>query len=268
MIKRKPAFSSLKALKAPLIMACSALWLVSGTAVSAEETEQPSNWRVGLAVASVDAAYKGRNNETFVVPVVGYEGEKVYFRGVELGFRLYRKQGAELAAVASVAPFRFEPKKNRIDALKLLDQRDFRIETGLKYNQHTQYGRISAETLVNVRDFDTGYRSSVGYFYSLSKQPRIWQFGPRIDVSYISGSFADYFYGISAAEAQRSGLSEYQSKNSWNTTLSLEGFMRLNARWTLAGSVTRTFIDTEIRNSPMTEGSHTTSAFVFLSYQL
>lgn len=238
------------------------------TANAASEQAHSSHWRLGMAVASADAAYKGRNSETFVVPVIGYEGKRLYFRGIELGYRLYQHQGTELAAVVSVAPFRFEPKKNRIEALQQLDARDFRVESGLKYSKRTRFGRFSAQSLVNIRDFSTGYRSSVGYFYSLSKQPRRWQFGPRIEVNYISGSFADYYYAVSAAEAERSGLNEYNSNDSWNTTLGFEGYMRLNQRWSIAGSINRTFLGSEISNSPMTAGSHTTSAFIFLSYQL
>src|SRR5690554_229237 len=271
----KPASKSPKAMYGLVLLACSA---VSGSSLAAGEVHENENqsslaqplskWRVGFAVASVDAAYRGQKSEKFFVPVVGYEGEKVYFRGAELGYRLYRKYGGELAAVVNIAPFRFEPKKNRITELQQLDERDFRIETGLKLNQYTRYGRLTAQTMVNVRDFDTGYRASLGYHYSLSPQPQFWQLGPRVDISYLSGSFTNYFYGISAAEAQRSGLSEYKGKAGWNTTVSVEGYYRLNERWTFAGSVGRTFIDNEIRNSPMTKGSHTTSAFLYLSYQL
>jgi len=233
-----------------------------------EKPDEQPVWQAGLAVATVDSSYKGKNRENFVFPVIGYEGKRVYFRGVELGYRFIKKPGQEFAAFSAVAGKRFEPKKQTDPALQQLDERDFRVETGLKFTQHTPYGRFSAESSVNIRDLDTGYKTSLGYYYSLSPNPRQWQVGPRIDVSYVSGSYTDYFYGISEAESLRSGFNEYQSNSSWNLALSLEGYFRINERWTLAGTIKRSFLDDSIRNSPITEGKHANSAFIIVSYRL
>ncbi|RUO44154.1 hypothetical protein CWE15_03030 [Aliidiomarina taiwanensis] len=254
-----------KALKAaPFI----GLTLVSGLAVAAEKESSKGVWQAGLALATVDAAYKGRNRDNYVFPVLGYESERLYFRGIELGYRLLSSRSQELAIVSGIGGKRFDPKKNNNAELQQLDKRDFRLETGLKFTQRTPYGRFTAESRVNVRDFDTGYQSTLGYFYSFSPSPRQWQLGPRLDVSYVSGSYTDYFYGISQAEAGRSGLSAYDSNSSWNVAISLEGFVRLNERWSLAGTIKRSFLDDAIRNSPMTEGSHANSAFIIINYRL
>lgn len=242
--------------------------LVAGVTQAEESQEKSGVWQAGLAVATVDAAYKGRNRDNYVFPVISYEGERLYFRGIELGYSLIRTRSQELAVVSGIGGKRFEPKKNSDTGLQQLDKRDFRLETGLKFTQRTPYGRITAESRVNVRDFDTGYQTSLGYFYSLSPSPRQWQLGPRIDVSYVSGSYTDYFYGISAAEAERSGLSAYDSNSSWNASISLEGYVRLNERWSVAGTIKRSFLDDTIRNSPMTEGSHANSAFIVVNYRL
>ncbi|WP_157957814.1 MipA/OmpV family protein [Aliidiomarina celeris] len=255
----------------------SGLLFIQNTALAGEDGESttpsmPSpSWSVGFAVINAQPSYRGDNSSALAVPVINFESERFYFRGIELGYRLGANLSPRAAhsftAIARVVPSSFDPKENRIAELQQLDKRDIRIETGLNYRYRQPWGDINAEVTLNARGLDTGYRGAVRYEYGLSKQPLIWQFGPRLGVEYFSEDYVNYFYGISATEAQRSGLAAYSGTDSFNLAAGVGGYFRFSERWTLGGQWNRTFVDENITDSPMSANRDLYTTFIFVSYR-
>ncbi|MCC5855067.1 MAG: MipA/OmpV family protein [Idiomarina sp.] len=225
-------------------------------------------WSVGAGMISADANYRGQTSDVFVVPAISYEGERLYFRGIELGYNLNDDRRSQWTWVASWAPFRFKPAENDDLALQQLDRRNFRIETGLSYRTFGRWGEFRGQALLNARNLSSGERGSLTYTFPLSRQPQNWQFGPSLTLAYLSGRYIDYYYGVSNEEAVRSGLPVYEASAAWNTSLGLGGFYRFNDRWSVFGNLTRTFVDSEIRNSPMTEDRNSRNIIIFVTYRL
>ncbi|MGT0149703.1 MipA/OmpV family protein [Vibrio metschnikovii] len=47
-----------------------------------------SQWSVGVAAAYSPAVYKDTPSNRTVIPIIGYEGEHLFFRGFDAGYRL------------------------------------------------------------------------------------------------------------------------------------------------------------------------------------
>lgn len=223
-----------------------------------------AQWSLGGAVISTDASYKGLDSDTLVVPLVGYEGERFYFRGIEAGYRLNNSRRNRLTAHVTASPFRFRPGENKDPQLSQLDSRNFSAEAGMSYQMLSRYGEIEFRAGFDVRG--NGHRFQTSYSFPLSRNPRKWQFGPRVGATFISSGYTDYYYGVSATEAERTGLPEYSSQDAVNPFYGLGGYYRFGERLSVIGNYRVTQISSKISDSPMAEGSRTTSLFVALSY--
>ncbi|RUO31781.1 hypothetical protein CWE12_01920 [Aliidiomarina sedimenti] len=226
-----------------------------------------AQWNLGAGGISSDASYRGVDRDNFVIPVVGYEGERLYFRGLELGYRLNqasRRSPHQWAVVVTGAPFRFRPNDSRDPQMRLLDSRSFSAELALDYQFSTPFGVFDARAGHDIRG--NGHRLSASYAYPLSPNPRKWQLSPSIGVSYISSGYTDYYYGVSATEAERSGLAEYGSQDAFNPNLRLSGYYRIDERWNLFGAISASRLSSKIANSPMADGRYISTAILAVSY--
>lgn len=232
--------------------------LVSGNAAA--------QWTLGAGVISTDASYKGMKSDTLVVPFVGYEGEKFYFRGIEAGYRVNDNRYNQLSVVLTAAPFRFQPDETSDMQLSMLDSRDFSAQLGLKHELMTPYGAITSQAGLDVRG--NGHSLSLSYSYPFSRDPQSWQFAPQVGVDYISADYTNYYYGISAAESARSGLPQYESQDAINLFAGVGGSYRLSERWRLFANIRATRISSKIADSPMADGRYSQSAFFAITYAL
>lgn len=58
-----------------------------------------SPWGIGVAAAVSDSPYVGEGTRVIPVPLLSYEGERFYFRGITAGWRLVDTPGFELAVL-------------------------------------------------------------------------------------------------------------------------------------------------------------------------
>ncbi|RTE87226.1 MULTISPECIES: MipA/OmpV family protein [Gammaproteobacteria] len=225
-----------------------------------------TRFSVGVAVISSTEAYLGQETDTLVVPAISYETENWYFRGIELGYRpeILRENGLVVFATYSNASF--DPDDNSNAQLRALDERPFRIDSGLRYEQDWMLGKFSAETAINLRDFDTGARVSLQNAYPLSDKPYIFQLSPYIGVNYLSKDYANYTYGVDTQDTEISGLNTYQLGSTYTVEYGLSGYFRVNRHWTLAANIKLEHLSQDIKNSPLVSDSTNQSAFIFVTY--
>lgn len=230
-----------------------------------------AQWSLGLGGISSDASYKGIDRDNFVIPALGYEGERVYFRGLEVGYRLnpvVRGQGRppahQWAVVVTGAPFRFRPEDSTDPQMRLLGSRTFSAEVALDYTFNTPYGSLDARVGHDIKG--NGHRLSASYSYPLSTNPRRWQISPSIGVTFISSGYTDYYYGISQTESARSGLPTYSSQDAFNPNVRLSGYYRINERWSMFGALSASRLSSKIANSPMADGRYVNTAIIAATY--
>ncbi|MCC5878746.1 MAG: MipA/OmpV family protein [Idiomarina sp.] len=255
--------------KAPLAVAM----VITGVAGIGLAMPVQADWSVGVGGISSDGSFKGVDRDNFAVPLVGYEGERVYFRGLELGYRLnpqardtppQQRTPHEWALVVTGAPFRFRPSDSSDAQMQLLDSRSFSAELAIDYKYRTPFGVLDLRAGQDFRG--NGHRLSASYGYPFSTDFRRWQIGPAIGVNYISSGYTDYYYGVSAEESARSGLPEYSSQDAFNPFVRVGGYYSFNPQWRMFGAVTASRMSSKIANSPMAEGRNVNSVIVAVSY--
>ena len=255
--------------KTSLTLAC----LAGAAGFSSFAAPAHADWSVGVGGISSDGSFKGVDRDNVAVPLIGYEGERVYFRGLELGYRLnpqspglppQQRSPHEWAIVVTGAPFRFRPSDSSDMQMRELDSRSFSAEVAIDYKYRTPFGVLDLRAGQDIRG--NGHRLSASYGYPFSTDFRRWQVGPAIGVTYISSGYTGYYYGISAEESARSGLPEYSSQDAFNPFVRVGGYYAFNEQWRMFGAVTASRMSSKIANSPMAEGRSVSTVILAVSY--
>lgn len=232
-----------------------------------------AEWSLGVAGISSDGSFKGIDRDNFAVPMIGYEGERVYFRGLEAGYRLNpqpqntsmaQRSPHEWTVVVTGAPFRFRPRDSDDVQMQQLDSRSFSAELALDYKFRSTFGVADLRAGQDIRG--NGHRFSASYSYPISTDFSRWQFSPAIGVTFISSGYTDYYYGVTAEESLRSGLPEYSSQDAFNPFIRLGGYYRFNERWNMFGALVGSRLSSKIADSPMADGRYVNTLIVAVSY--
>lgn len=250
------------------IMALTALLVSSSLGVAPAYAD----WSLGIGGISSDGSFKGIDRDNFAIPLVGYEGERVYFRGLELGYRLNPQSSGssaqrsphEWAIVITGAPFRYRPSDSDDVQMQQLDSRSFSAEIAIDYKYRTSFGVVDLRAGQDIRG--NGHRVSASYGYPFSTDRSRWQFAPAVGVTFISSGYTDYYYGVSDEEAARTGLAEYSSQDAFNPFIRLGGYYNINAQWRMFGAVTASRMSSKIANSPMADGRNVNSVIFAVAY--
>ena len=163
---------------------------------------------LGVGVAVSDSPYAGEGNRVTPFPLLVYEGERFFFRGITAGWRLVEGERFGLAAIAQlrldgfeVADLgRVELARNGLDPL-LLEDRDDGLDAGLSARWSGNAGELELELLADASGASGGQEASLRYGHP-------WQLGstqvtPHAGVRWMSAGMADYYYGTLDEEVAR-----------------------------------------------------------------
>jgi outer membrane protein len=208
---------------------------------------------LGAGVGVVERPYKDYDADVYPVPVIGYEGDNFWFRGLGGGYYLWNDTADKLSVTAYWSPMYFKPGDSDDRQLRRLDKRKSTMMVGLSYVHNTQYGflrtAISGDTLDN----------SNGIVWDLAWLYRYTHGGltvtPGIGVEWNSENQNEYYYGVSRKEAARSGLRGYSPDDGWNPYLELSASYNFLGDWSLYGTARYTRLSDEITDSPMVDKS-------------
>lgn len=107
-----------------------ALGILAATAASTVQAE--SQWTVGAGAGVINSPYKQYDRDVYPVPVVTYEGDNFWFRGLGGGYYLWNDTADKLSIMAYYDPTYFKPGRQRRQcassagqAQKLTDGRAF-----------------------------------------------------------------------------------------------------------------------------------------------
>lgn len=115
-----------------------ALGILAATAASTVQAE--SQWTVGAGAGVINSPYKQYDRDVYPVPVVTYEGDNFWFRGLGGGYYLWNDTADKLSIMAYYDPTHFKPGDSDSNALRQLDKRRSSLMAGLSYVHNTEYG--------------------------------------------------------------------------------------------------------------------------------
>lgn len=88
-----------------------ALGILAATAVSTAQAE--SQWTVGAGVGVINSPYKQYDRDVYPVPVITYEGDNFWFRGLGGGYYLWNDTADKLSIMAYYDPTHFAVRQRQ-----------------------------------------------------------------------------------------------------------------------------------------------------------
>jgi Outer membrane protein V len=238
-------------------VAAIAIILVTAFAAQAEENKGDSNrWGFNLGVGATvsTSEYRGVERLGTALPLLGYEGEWLYLRGLNGGVHLFKNENHELNVQLSYLPQHFTASWSENSAIKKLDDRYSTAMAGINYRLRTDLGVLAATLSTDALGVNNGLMGEASYSYPI----RLVDMSiiPALGVQWTDANYNDYYYGVSKSEAQASGLSHYSPEGSVAPYGELTMRLGLTERWSVFVNGKALFLGDEVSNSPMVEHSN------------
>ncbi|MBC1184111.1 MULTISPECIES: MipA/OmpV family protein [Kluyvera] len=232
------------------LLALGVLIATSATAVQAE-----SKLTLGAGVGIVEHPYKQYDHDVYPVPVINYEGDNFWFRGLGGGYYLWNDGTDQLSLTAYWSPLYFKPGDSDNSQLRKLDKRKSTVMAGVSWMHHTQYGSLRTMLSGDTLDNSNGIVWDTAWVYRYTNGGLTLT--PGIGVQWNSENQNQYYYGVSHHESAKSGLRSYDPNSSWNPYLELSANYRFAGSWSVYGTARYTRLSDEITDSPMIDKSWT-----------
>jgi len=228
-----------------------ALGVLVAASVGAAHAE--NHWSVGAGVGVINSPYKQYDRDVYPVPVITYEGDNFWFRGLGGGYYLWNDQTDKLSIMAYYSPLHFKPGDSDSYQMRQLDKRKSTMMAGLSYVHNTEYGFLRTALAGDTLDNSNGFIWDLAWLYRYTNGGLTLT--PGIGVEYSSENYNDYYYGVSQREANRSGLNSYNADDGWNPYLELTASYKFATDWNVYGTGRYSHLSDEVKDSPMVDKS-------------
>lgn len=235
------------------------LFLMSLTAVgsaSAQQVQQ-SRWGLGLGAAVSDAVYAGEGTRVTPFPLVTYEGERFFWRGIRGGAHLFDRDGFAVDAILAARIDGIDRDDFGVTELAargidraLLDDRDHGLDLGLAGAWRGALGQLELEVKADVTGTSKGYEAGVRYAY-----PFQWggaRVSPHVGVSHLSKKLSNYYFGTLPDETAR-GVVDYKPGSATVPRIGVDIVRPFGTRWAFIGNVTYKKLPGKLSDSPLVE---------------
>lgn len=235
----------------------------AGTAT--QPSNRPTNLQLGASVVYSDKGYRNYDGNTNVYPAIFYENHRFYVRGNQLGVNLIQDRQQNLALNAQYAGDSYDASEAS-GAFKGLDDRDASVMVGASYQRNIQYVAVRGQVVTDVSGNSDGTtaRLSVG-----TRLPRNdWTLYPSAGLQWQDKNYNDYYYGITAAEAARTGIAQYSPSSSVHPFISVAANYQLNPKVMLFVNPSIAYNVDDIHDSPKIDSRLAWGTTLGVTYKL
>jgi outer membrane protein len=245
-----------------LLAAACSLGLACAHAQDAARRPPANGWNVGAIALVRDGGYIGDVNRTLVVPAVGYEGDHVFFRGLQLGWHAWQREGMQLDVVAQARLDGFDRDDIPIPGLE--DRRES-VDLGAVMTLSGDAGKLEFSALTDALNRSGGQELALEYGYPfMLGRVRIT---PKAGVRWWSRDLANYYYGIRPREVAQGAPAAYAVSSSLLPELGVNVMAPVNRRWALWGAARYQRLPSQIADSPLVSASSTSTLLIGVSYR-
>lgn len=231
-----------------------------------EPQSQPqpqSQWFFGGGARFSTSPYKAYNSWS-PTPLLGYEGEYFYIRGLEAGVKLFKTPWLELSAFGAFDPTSFHARYTDNNQMKKLNDRYESALVGVAARARLPMGQLHAKVAADVLGNSNGFLAEAGYGYR-------WKWGefevaPSAGLRWYSSEYQKYYYGVSASESARSGLRRYTPEGGIDPYAGLRFGYTIGETWNIIAGVDAAFLNAQIQDSPMTDKSVRCTTYAGIVY--
>lgn len=224
------------------------------------ETDKPEVF-VGAGAVISSKPYDGVDSRTYPVPLFGYEGKRLYLRGITGGYRLLKVKGWSIGP--TVRP-RFEGyEASDSSALSGMKNRNATVDAGVDMSWRTSWGLLSAVFVTDILGAHDGHELELSYTALFPYAG--FDVIPGVALRWRSSNLTDYYYGVKASEA-RAGRPAYGPDDALTPLVRVAVRRKLSDRWGLLLAGQYESLDSEIRDSPIVDENHILSALFGFTY--
>ena len=221
-------------------------------------------WTLGLIAIERDAPYRQLDEDLLVVPLVRFEGERAYLRGLRGGFRLVERGPLEFSAFLQARGDGYEAKDSPF--LAGMEDRRFSVDAGLALGWRVpRVGQFELSAATDLLDRSGGQEFEASWT-GLARAGK-WRILPSVAMRWQSSDLVDYYYGVRADEALP-GRPAYAGDAAVLPELSVLATRPLGERWQFFARVGHTWLPSEITDSPLVDDDGRTSILLGLGYAL
>lgn len=233
--------------------------------VSSYAQAEMSQWSVGVAAAYSPAVYKDTPSNRTVIPLIGYEGEHLFLRGFNAGYRLWPvRSDHNIIFRLAYDPRTLKPEDSDDPQIRLLDKRKSTVLGGVSYQMLTFAGMWEATVGTDIAGRHDGVYAEIAWRLPLNFDR--WGITPSIGYAYSSDKLNDHLYGVSEQEAARSGLAEYEADWDGQYFIGAMAYWSVSSNIRVTGSVRYSNLDSNLSDSPVVGRDTSTMGTLGIAY--
>ncbi|MDW6093975.1 MipA/OmpV family protein [Vibrio rhizosphaerae] len=222
---------------------------------------------LGLGVAYSKSVYKDYDENVVPLPLVNYDNNVFFVHGLSAGAYLYQDEWNVVQASVSYYAQSFDPDDANNSQMKLLDKRDGTAMGSIAYTYRSPFGNITSSLAIDILDeTDGGMLASAQYNYPIPFTQQLVVI-PEAGITYTNSDLNQHYYGVSASESARSGLTAY------NPGSAITPYFGVTLKYSVSDTL-GAFISSryqmqpdEVQDSPMVASSHSVLTTAGISYQ-
>ena len=208
-----------------------------------------------------DTPYRDADSDSLVVPFLGYEGERLYLRGLNLGWKLDPQAAIQIELIARARLDGFDAKDSPVFAG--MEERERSLEIGASAGRALGPGRIEFAAFIDVLDRSGGQELDLMWRGDFGRGP--FRIQPEAGLRWQSADLVDYYFGVRADEATTSRAA-YRAGSAVLPRFAVNALAPLGGRWSLFARVSFDDLPDEITDSPLVERGSERRGFVGLVY--
>lgn len=233
-----------------ILLACLCIIAIPTFAGAAEG--QKDTLRIGIGAGGATSEYKETDSQIWPVPLLNYEGERFYVRGLTGGIFLYKNSTHELSLNISYLPQSFDASDSDSRAMRQLDDRYSTMLAGASYRLKSEYGIANLSVSGDVLGTSNGILADLSYAYPIPAIS-IFQITPAAGVTWTSSNYNDYYYGVSGKESRKSGLGSYDADDGFSPYAGINIKAGITENFDILLNGKAVYLSEEIRDSPMVD---------------
>jgi outer membrane protein len=243
------------------------LFAGAGPLLDTIRSQDLNDYSLGIAFGTVQNPYAGAASSVWAYPYLtsfrhsAFTDDWLLVRGRNLGIRYNTDNDWELGLVGRVQTLGLGVTDN--DDLLGLAEREWAVEAGPLIGWRGSPVHVQFRSYWEVPNRHSGRTSEIEF--SLPREFRRGHFVPSLRISRMSDDYADYYFGVSAEEANPS-RPEYRAGSAVNAWLGFTLGYELTPRWLLKSTVGVEFLDSEITDSPIVERDRLWGGSIGLAY--
>jgi len=225
------------------------------SATEAEEVKsnkkvfQEQTWGIGVLVRNAEIPFNTEaDNVTSFVPMMFYQGETFFIRGIEGGAHLYQQSDWQVNAMARMRFFDIPAEfQNAVQGDTL--------DLGIQWRKTTEKNSfIDLELFSDLEGNPYGNVSKSWYF-----QHNSWEFMPKVSARYKSASFNSRYFALEHLTDQRIGAG-------FDVNANIEARYHVASNFYLLGSVGATVLDSNAYEADIVDRRWQSEAYLGFAF--